>query len=168
MARKRRQAGLREGRGYYVTTARKPDRGRMNIRFGPAGARPAQELYAAFAKQLQRFEHNPQKVLSFKSPYQAIQELMNPGAIVTVGRPVDNYIAWAEDNLPRMRDDRESPKLVRVKRLRRFLQPYLTWPVDNFGWQELKAVQRPSPATPPGRARSTERSADWRPTPARG
>jgi integrase len=141
MAGKRKPPRLREKQGCFVTDIYTPAGTRTTVSFGPAGTRTEGEIYTAFGKWLDLFQQHPDKILSFKSPYEAIRQMVNPATILTVGEFVDKYAEWAKSYLTPMRDGRAHPDLMRVDRLKRFLDPYLRWPVGDFGPDELRAVQ---------------------------
>ena len=81
-------------------------------------------------------------MLSFDSPYDALNSMIHPGSILTVGQLVDNYAEWAQQYLAPLRDNRPHPDISRAQRLRRFLKPYLDWKVADFGPDELSNVQQ--------------------------
>ncbi len=137
----RKPPKLRQKQGCFVADIYKPDGKRTTVSFGPVGERTEGQIYAAFGNWLDLFNQHPHKVLAFENPYEAIAKMVNPAAIVTVGDLLDKYVEWAEGYLVPMRDGRPNPDLIRVKRLKRFIEPYRKWPVTDFGPDELKAVQ---------------------------
>jgi len=141
MAGNRKPLKLREKDGCFVADIYTPSGTRTTVSFGPAEERSEGEIYAAFGKWLDLFKQHPEKVLTFKSPYEAIARIVNPATILTVGDLIDKYAEWAEGYLAPMRDGRAHPDLIRVERLRRFIHPYRRWPVGGFGPDELRAVQ---------------------------
>ena len=142
MAGIRKPPKLRVKDGCFVANIYKPDGKRSTISFGPVGERTEGETYAAFGKWLDLFSQHPHKVLSFKSPYEAIVQMINPRDIVTVGELVDKYTEWVGQHAPARPDGRPHPDLERLNRLRMFLEPYRQWPVGGFGADELYAVQK--------------------------
>ena len=48
------------------------------LSFGPKEEHTEAEIYATFGKWLELYEQQPHKVLSFKTPYEAVKELINP------------------------------------------------------------------------------------------
>jgi len=141
MAGKRRPITLRKKRGAYVADIYRPDGRRTTVSFGAAKGRTVSEIHVAFSKWLDLFKEHPSKVLSFSSPYGALDSMIHPGSIQTVRQLVDSYAKWAGQYLMPLRDGRPHPDLSRVERLRRFLKPYLDWKVADFGSDELKTVQ---------------------------
>jgi integrase len=141
MAGIRKTPKLRKDGKYYVASIYKPDGQRTNISFGCADERAEGEIYIAFGQWLNLFTEQPQKVLSFKSPYEAIQQIISPSNIVTVGELMDKYQSYAKKSFRFVRSSAEHPDLGFLKRVERFLQPYSAWPVDQFGPDELHAVQ---------------------------
>ena len=141
MVGKRRPVTLREKRGAYVADIYRPDGRRTTVSFGAAKGRTVSEIHVAFSKWLDLFKEHPSKVLSFSSPYDTLDSMIQPGPIQTVGQLVDNYVKWAGQYLAPLRDGRAHPDLSRVERLRRFLKPYLKWKVGDFGPDELRKVQ---------------------------
>ena len=142
MAGKRKKPKLRFNGKYYVVNIYKPDGKRTMVSFGPAGDRTEGEIYTAFYKWLDLFEQQPQKVLSFKSPYDAIEQIINPSQIVTVGELLDKYFAYAEKTTRPTRSKKDHTDLEFTRRVQRFLEPYHSWPVSDFGPDELLAVQK--------------------------
>jgi len=100
------------------------------------------EVYAAFAKWLELYTQQPQKVLSFRNPYEAIEQILNPTRIITIGEFLDKYFLWAKENMRPNNSGRENPDITKIKRAYHFLAPYHSWPVGDFGPDELKAVQK--------------------------
>ena len=141
MAGKRKPPRLRDKGGCFVTDIYKPDGKRTTISFGSPGQRTEGEVYAAFGQWLDLFVQHPHKVLTFKSPYDAIAQVVNPRSIVSVGQLVDKYLEWIRQYLPPRRNGSPHPDMERVQRLDRFLQSYRDWPVDEFGPDELGTVQ---------------------------
>jgi len=141
MAGKRKSPKIRFTGRYYVANIYRPDGRRTMISFGPPDERPEAEIYTAFGKWLNLFNQQPQKVLSYNSPYEAIEHIVNPSGIVTVGELSDKYLKYAEKNVRPIRSNEEHPDLRFVKRAQEFLMPYYSWPVKQFGPDELRAVR---------------------------
>jgi len=55
---------------------------------------------------------------------------------------MQRYLRWASNTLRKTRDGLDSPDLPKVRRAIKFLDPYLDWPIDDFGPDELRAVQK--------------------------
>ena len=142
MAGKRKPPRLRDKNGCFVTNIYKPDGKQTTISFGSPRQRNKGKIYAAFGRWLDLFGQHPHKVLAFKSPYDAIAQVVNPRNIVSVGQLVDKYLEWIRQYLLPRRNGSAHPDLERVQRLDRFLQPYRDWPVGEFGPDELRAVQQ--------------------------
>jgi hypothetical protein len=85
MAGIRKTPKLRKAGKYYVASIYKPDGQRTNISFGCSEDLSEGEIYIAFGKWLNLFLQQPQKILSFKNPYDAIKEVINPTTKLTVG-----------------------------------------------------------------------------------
>ena len=142
MAGKRRPITLRKKRGAYVADIYRPDGRRTTVSFGSAKGRTASEIHIAFSKWLDLLKEHPSKVLSFDSPYDALDSMIHPGSILTVGQLVDNYSEWARQYLAPLRDNKPHPDISRIQRLQRFLKHYLDWKVADFGTDELSKVQQ--------------------------
>ncbi len=142
MAAKRKDPKLRFDGRYYVVNIYKPDGKRTMVSFGPAADRTEGEIYTAFYKWLDLFKQQPQKVLSFKSPYDAIGQITNPSQIITIGELLDKYFAYAKKTTRSTRSNKDHPDLEFTRRVQRFLEPYHLWPVSDFGPDELLAVQK--------------------------
>lgn len=142
MAGKRKTPGLRLKDGCYVTDIYRTDGKRSTVSFGSPGPRTVGDIYATFGKWLDLFNQHPHKMLEFRDPYDAIDKMVNPATILSVGELYDKYVAWAKQYLPPLRDDRPNPDLVKVERLAKFLEPYRSWPIADFGPEELLAIQK--------------------------
>ena len=142
MAGTRKPPKLRIKEKCFVANYYRPDGKRSTISFGPAGERTEGEIYAAFGKWLDLFNQHPHKVLSFRSPYDAIAQMINPRDIVTVGELLDKYTELVDRQTSARPEGRPHPDLERVNRLGVFLAPYRQWPVSSFGADELYAVQK--------------------------
>ena len=79
MAGKRRPVTLREKRGTYVADIYRTGGSRTTVSFGAAkGGRTVSEIHVAFSKWLDLFKEHPSKVLSFNSPYDALDSMIHP------------------------------------------------------------------------------------------
>ena len=141
MAGTRKPPTLRNKDGCYVANFYKPSGRRSTISFGPVGPRTLGEIHAAFGQWLDLYERHPHKVLACKSPYEAIAQILNPRAIVTVDQLLDKYLEWTDGQSSPRRDGRTHPDVERLNRLKRFLAPFGEWTVSDFGSEELRAVQ---------------------------
>ena len=141
MPGKRKRPRLRSKQGCLIADFYRLDGKRSTVSFGPVGERTEGKIYAAFGKWLDLLDQHPHKVLAFKNPYEAIDNLVNPATIVTIGGLLDKYIKWAEAYLTPLRDGQPDPDLARIKRLRKFMERYMDWPVNDFGPDELTTVQ---------------------------
>ncbi len=74
MAGVKRTPKLRYDGRYYVANFYKPDGKRSMVSFGPRGEHTEGEIYATFGKWLDLYEQQAHKVLSFKSPYDAVKD----------------------------------------------------------------------------------------------
>ena len=142
MARTRKTPKLRIYREkYFCTDVYLPSGKRTTVGFGTTDDRTEGEIYAAFGKWLDLFNQQPQKVLSFKSPYDAIEQVINPSEVITVGELLGKYIAYVKKTTRPTRTNREHADLQFTKRVQRFLEHYHSWPVADFGPDELLEVQ---------------------------
>jgi len=142
MARTRKTPKLRIYRDkYFCTDIYLPNGKRTTVGFGTTDDRSEGEIYAAFGKWLDLFKQQPQKVLSFKSPYDAIQQIINPTQIITVGELLDKYFAYARKTITSARNNEGHRNFQYIKRVRQLLKPYYSWPINNFGPDELLDVQ---------------------------
>ena len=83
MGRNRTQPKLRIVRGkYYCTDVYLPSGKRTTIGFGITEARTKGQIMVAFEKWLDLYGQQPHKVLSFKNPYEAIQEIVNTWGVM--------------------------------------------------------------------------------------
>ena len=142
MAGIRKTPKLRKDGKYYVASIYKPDGQRTNISFGNADERPEGEIYIAFGKWLNLFTQQPQKVLSFKSPYEAIEQIINPTSTLTVGELVENFKKYTIQILARMSENTRLHDLSLIRRIESSLHPYFAWPVNDFGPDELHKIQQ--------------------------
>lgn len=140
MAGKRKPPTLRVKDDCFVAAVYAPDGKRTQVSFGSLGMHTQAEIYTCFGQWIELFNQFPHKVLAIRNPFDAIKQVMNPKGIVSVGQLYDKHLAWAVSKYPLLRDGRESPDLVRIRRLGKFLEPYRPWPVSSFGSEELNAV----------------------------
>ena len=141
MAGRRKTPKLRLDGKYYVVGIYKPDGKRTNISFGSMEDRTEGEVYAVFGKWLDLFNQFPHKVLSYNSPYEAVEQLINPNNIVTVDELLDQYLAWARKSTQPTAEGRANYIVERTERIRGFLNEYDNWTIQDFGPEELKDVQ---------------------------
>jgi integrase len=142
MAGKRKKPKLRIDGMYYTAKVYTPDGKRTSLSFGYVDDRPDSEVRAVFAKWVELYEQQPQKVLSFKSPYDAVRQVLNPKQEITVKEFLEKYVQWASGHLRPDRNGKENPDIRKIKRASRFLAPYDNWPVQDFGPDELRTVQK--------------------------
>ena len=142
MAGKRKQPRLRIDGEYYNVKVYTPEGRRTQISFGHSDDRPEAEVRAIFAKWLELYNSDPQTVFSYDSPYDAVNEIINPKKSVTVGELVKAYKERAERELQKTRQGLESPDLVKIRRAETFLAPYHRWKVTSFGPDQLRKVQK--------------------------
>jgi len=84
----------------------------------------------------------PKKVLSYKSPYEAVERIVSPSSVTNVGDLMRRYLQWASNTMRQTRDGLESPDMAKVRRAIKFLNPYSDWPIADFGPDELRTVQK--------------------------
>jgi len=142
MAGVKKTPRLRKDGKYYVVGIYKPDGQRTNVSFGPIGSRTEGEIFAAFVKWLDLFRQQPNKVLSFSSPYEAINQIVNPATIVKVGELLDKFETYFRKIKKPVKYGLENPDLRFVKRVRRFMESYYKWPIDEIGPDELLNIQQ--------------------------
>ena len=83
MGRKRKTPKLRVYREkYYCTDVYKPNGKRTTVGFGTTDERTEGEIIAVFGKWVDLFIKQPQKVLSFDSPFDAVEQIINPKTMV--------------------------------------------------------------------------------------
>ena len=142
MARTRKTPSLRIYREkYFCTDVYLPNGKRTTVGFGTTDDHTEGEIYATFGKWLDLFGQQPQKVLSFKSPYDAIKQILNPSRIITVNQLLDKYFAYARKTTNHGKNNKEHRNFQFIKRTQQFLEPYHSWPVSDFGPDELLDVQ---------------------------
>ncbi len=122
MAGRRKTPKLRMDGKYYVVGIYKPNGQRTNISFGSTEERTEGEIYTAFGKWLDLFKQQPQKTLSFKNPYEAIEQIFNPMGIITIAQLLDKYLQLAEENMRLDRNGKENPDIRKIKKACRFLE----------------------------------------------
>jgi len=143
MGRKRVLPKLRITKGkYYCTDVYLPNGKRSTIGFGTTENRTAGEIMVAFEKWLDLYQHQPHKVLSFKDPYDAVKEMVNPNKCVTVGDLLTRFHVYARKTTAEVESNKEHPDFVFIRRIEQFLRPYRDWPVKDFGPDELFNVQQ--------------------------
>lgn len=119
-----------------------PNGKRTTVGFGTTDERTEGELYTAFGKWLDLFKQQPQKVLSFKSPYDSIEQIINPTQLITVGKLLDKYFAYAKKTIKSTKNNGEHRNFQYIKRVQQLLKPYYSWPITDFGPDELLDVQK--------------------------
>lgn len=142
MAGKRKSPQLRFDGRYYVANIYKPDGKRTCISFGGLAERSEGQIYTAFGKWLDIFAQQPQKVLSYNNPYEVISAITNPTGKTTIGELVENFKKYEMQILSRMSENTQLHDLSLIRRVENVLQPYFTWPVNDFGPDELHKIQQ--------------------------
>lgn len=143
MARTRKTPKLRIYREkYFCTDIYLPNGKRTTVGFGTTDDHTEGEIFAAFGKWLDLFNQQPQKVLSFKGPYDAIEQIANPSHIITIGELLGKYLAYVKKTTNHIKSNDEHPDTHYTRRVQKFLKPYCSWPVSDFGPDELLDVQK--------------------------
>jgi len=83
------------GTHHLLLCSYKPNSSRGANSIGRPGLRTRGEIHAAFGQRLDLFNQHPHRVLACKDPYEAIQDLVNGRAILSVGNLYDKYLEWA-------------------------------------------------------------------------
>ena len=143
MGRKRVPPKLRIIKGkYYCTDIYLPNGKRTTVGFGTTEYRTKGEIMVAFGKWLDLYQEQPHKVLSFKDPYEAVKEILNPSKSVTVGELLQKYHVYAKKTTAEVESNKKHPDFAFINRVQQFLKPYRDWPVKDFGPDELFNVQQ--------------------------
>jgi hypothetical protein len=142
MSTRRKRPTLRFDGKYWITTIYKPKGVRGTVSFGSPETRSESDIRIAFERWIHLYLKHPRKTLSFSSPYEALNYMINPATISTVGQLLEKYEAYFRNNAPEVRNGLEHPDLRLIKRVKHFLQPYSQWPVDSFGPDELNDVKK--------------------------
>ena len=143
MGRNRTQPKLRVVRGkYYCTDVYLPNGKRTTIAFGTTESHTKGEIMVAFEKWLDLYGQQPHKVLSFKNPYEAIKEIVNPSKRVTVKELLQKYRIHASKTIAKVESNKQHPDYTFIDRVEKFLKPYMDWPAKDFGPDELLDVQK--------------------------
>jgi hypothetical protein len=111
------------GTHHLLLCSYKPNSSRGANSISRPGLRTEGEIHAAFGQRLDLFSRHPRFVLARKSPYEAIQDIVNGRAILSVGNQYDKYLEWAEKYFPPLRGGREVPELLQIRRIEKFLRP---------------------------------------------
>ena len=130
MAGKRKTPRLRFDGRYFVANIYRPNGSRTMISFGPLDGRTEGEIYIAFGKWLDLYNRFPQKVLSYRSPYDAIEQVINPSSKMTVGEVIDQYVAWVRKTTES--GGRINDIVRRTDRIKRFTKEYHGWPIGDL------------------------------------
>ena len=138
----RKRPTLRFDGTYWITTIYKPNGARGTISFGSTKARSEKNIKIAFERWIELYQEHPIKTLSFSSPYEALQYMINPTTITTVGQLFEKYEIYFQKNAPEVRNGLEHPDLRLIRRAHNFIQPYSEWPVDSFGPDELNDIKK--------------------------
>ena len=147
MAGRRKKPRLRVDGVYYSTKVYTPEGKRTSIGFGHVDDRTEAEVRAVFAKWTELYERHPKKVLSYKNPYEAVERIVSPSSVCNVSDLMHRYFQWASNTMRKTRDGLECPDLAKIRRSTKFLNPYLDWPIADFGPDELRKVQKTLLAT---------------------
>jgi len=119
------------GTHHLLLCSYNPDSSRGANSIGRPGLRTRGEIHAAFGQRLDLFSRHPRFALARKSPYEAIQDLVNGKAILSVGNLYDKYLEWAEKYFPPLRGGREVPELLQIRRIDKCLRP-CDCPLEKF------------------------------------
>lgn len=141
MAGRRKTPQLRFDGRYYVANIYQVDGKRNMISFGGLGERTEGQIHAAFGKWLDLYNQQPHKVLSFKNPYEAIEQIVNPSSVVTVGELIEKYETHRKKVINFVNHNLEHPDFRFIKRVRQFLKAYKDWPIDTLGPDELESIR---------------------------
>lgn len=141
MAGIRKRPTLRFNGRYWITTVYKPNGVRGTVSFGTTETRTESEIRIAFARWIELYQENPHKTLSYSNPYEALEYMINPKTITTIGELFEKYETYFRKNAPKVRGRQEHPDLRIIERVRHFMQPYSHWPVDSFGIDELNDIR---------------------------
>jgi integrase len=142
MVGRRKKPKLRIDGVYYTTKIYTPEGKRTTLSFGHVDDRSEAEVRAVFAKWLELFERHPKKLLSYDNPYEGVKRIVSPLSVSNVGDLMQRYLQWATNTLRKTRDGLDSPDLPKVHRAIKFLEQYSDWPIDDFGPDELRTVQK--------------------------
>ncbi len=142
MAGRKKRPKLRFNGRYWITTVYKPNGVRGTVSFGSTETRSEAEIRIAFERWIELYQEHPTKTLSFSSPYEALQYMINPTTITTVGQLFEKYETYFRENAPEVRNGLEHPDLRLIRRAYTFVQPYSEWPVDSFGPDELNTIKK--------------------------
>lgn len=142
MSGRRKRPSLRFDGQYWITTVYKPSGVRGTVSFGSPNDRKESDIKIAFETWIDLFLKYPHKMLSYEDPYQAIEQIINPSVVSTVGQLIDKYEATFKKQARPVRHGLEHPNLRFIDRVRRFLEPYYDWSVDSFGPDELAVVKK--------------------------
>ncbi len=142
MSRNRATLKLRTTRGkYYCVDVYLPGGKRTTVSFGTANGRTEGEIFVAFGKWIDLYREQPHKVLSYSTPYEAVEQILNPTKAPTVGELLVKYDSYAQKTLNHGTNRNGHSDLAFIKRARQFLKPYKDWPVSEFGPDELHDIQ---------------------------
>lgn len=142
MAGKRKQPRLHLDGVYYTTKIYTHEGKRTSISFGHIDDRSEADVRAIFAKWIELYQQQPEKILSFKNPYEAVERVLSRSKNITLGKFLTIYKKWIQSDLRPDRNGKENPDIRKVNRACQFLAPYDNWPIGDFGADELKNVQK--------------------------
>jgi integrase len=141
VAGKRKTPKLRIDGVYYNVKVYDSHGKRRQISFGHVDDRIETKVNVAFAKWLELYAEDPEKALSYKNPYQAVDEFLNTKTVITVKEFLDYYLSRAERDLRKTREGKNNPDLTKIARAVKFMRPYYSRSVESFGPDELKKIQ---------------------------
>ena len=143
MGRRRVSPKLRIARGkYYCADIYLPSGKRSTVGFGTTEERTEGQILIAFGKWLDLYAQQPHKVLSFKNPYEAVAEIVNPSKRTTVRELLQKFRMHASKTIAKVESNKKHPDYTFIDRVEKFLKPYMDWPAKDFGPDELLDVQK--------------------------
>ena len=84
---------------YYCADVYLPDGKRTTVSFGIVNGRTVGEIYVTFGKWLDLYRQQPHKVLSYSTPYDAIEQILNPTKAPTVNELLEKYESYTKKTL---------------------------------------------------------------------
>jgi|GEM_PF-1169227 len=133
-----------KGIDYFAVNIYRPDGSRANISFGPVpeGADEVTKVHSTFSQWLKLYESDPHKCLSYKSPWEAVDQMINQGGRLTIADLIDNYLKYAERTFKFTRSEGINPNYRRLLMAIGLMDKYRLLPIHKFGPDELAQVQQ--------------------------
>jgi len=132
------------GNVYFTVNANRPNGQRVTVSFGPVPKEVAEvaKVYTTFGQWLKLYQSDAHRCLSYKSPWDAVDQMINPNGMLAVGELIDNYLKYAERTFKFSRDGRISPNYHRLYRALGLMDKFRPMLIKNCGPDDIAEMQQ--------------------------